>query len=293
MRRTRFIGWRGAPVLLAAAAFLTASSVRAQGQQSEVTPERENCICFDGDEGPFTGATFLRGDRARLGVLLGDEVDVDGGVGIEIVDVTDDAPAAAAGLMAGDVITALDGEPLGDDATETLMEIMADTEPGETVEVTYIRDGDRRVANVVTDRMDRFSYLFPGGDRTFDVRIAPHMGMDRLGRSGDRIRGGPDVRVMTPGRFFRSLTPAGLDLVAMNPGLGEYFGTDEGVLVAGVGERSTLDLQAGDVILSIDGREVRDPAHVRAILASYQADEEITFEIVREEREMEVTGTIR
>lgn len=288
MRHTQSIRWRTAPVLLAGAALLAASGATAQ--EPEVDTERENCICFDGDGVPLAGSSFLRGDRARLGVMLGDEVEIDGGVGVEIQDVMDDAPAAAAGLMAGDIITALDGEPLGDDATEALMSIMEDIEPGETVEVTYVRDGDRRVASVVTDRMDRFSYLFPEGDRSFDVRIAPRMRMDR---PGGRLHGSPDVRVITPGRFFRSLTPGGLDLVEMNAGLGEYFGTDDGVLVAEVDSGSTLSLQAGDVILSIDGREVRDPAHVRSILDSYRPDEEITFEIVREERTMEVTGTLR
>ncbi|MGK7311116.1 MAG: PDZ domain-containing protein [Candidatus Longimicrobiales bacterium M2_2A_002] len=291
MRHSRFIGRRTAPVLLAGAALLAASGATAQ--EPEVDTQRENCICFDGDEVPLAGTSFLRGDRARLGVMLGDEVEVDGGVGVEIQDVMDDAPAATAGLMAGDIITALDGEPLGDDATEALMGIMEDIEPGDAVEVTYVRDGDRRVANVVTDRMDRVSYLFPGGERSFDVRIAPRMRMGSRGRPGDRLHDGPDLRVMTPGRFFRSAAPGGLDLVAMNPGLGDYFGTDDGVLVADIDDDSELGLRAGDVILAIDGRKVRDAAHVRAILDSYRPDEEIMLEIVREARTMEVTGTLR
>lgn len=290
MRRFRFIGWRTA-ALLAGATLLVPAVVNAQ--EPDTDRDRENCICFDRDDGPLARAHFFRADRARIGLLLGETAEVDGRTGVRVEDVMDDAPAEAAGLMAGDVITAIDGEPLGDDATEALMGIMEDIEPGDAVEVTYVRDGDRRVANVVTDRMDRVSYLFPGGERSFDVRIAPRMRMESLGRPGDRLHDGPDLRVMTPGRFFRSLAPGGLDLVAMNPGLGEYFGTDDGVLVADIDDDSELGLRAGDVILAIDGRKVRDAAHVRAILDSYRPDEEIMLEIVREARTMEVTGTLR
>lgn len=287
MRRTRFIGWRTA-ALLAGAALLAPAIATAQEPDTE--RDRENCICFDRDDGPLAGATFLRGDRARIGVMLQDNVEVDGRTGVRIEEVLEDAPAHAAGLLAGDIITAIDGEALGEDAGEGLMEIMADIEPGETVEVTYYRDGDRRSVDIVTDRMDPFQ-LMRSGDG-FDVRVAPRMAPGGWeDRVEGRLRRPSGMRFVTPGGFLRSLAPGGLDLVEMNPGLGEYFGTDEGVLVAEVDDASELGLRAGDVILAIDGREVRDAAHVRSILDSYRPDEEITFEIVREERTMEVTGT--
>ena len=52
--------------------------------------------------------------------------------------VTPGGPAAAAGLRAGDVITALDGEHVGD--TEQLDVISVTRSPGDRVRVAYRRD---------------------------------------------------------------------------------------------------------------------------------------------------------
>ena len=71
-----------------------------------------------------------------------------------------------------------------------------------------------------------------------------------------------------------------------------YFGTEEGVLVVSGPEENELDLKAGDVILQIDGRQVRSPSHAMRILRSYDADEEISLRIMRKQREMSVTGVV-
>lgn len=84
----------------------------------------------------------------------------------------------------------------------------------------------------------------------------------------------------------------GLDLLELNPELGSYFGTDEGVLVADVEDDSTLGLRPGDVIVGLDGREVVDIARLYRILDSYEDDEEIGFRIWRDGAETTVTGTI-
>jgi S1-C subfamily serine protease len=84
----------------------------------------------------------------------------------------------------------------------------------------------------------------------------------------------------------------GLDLRSLNPDLGEYFGTTEGVLVLEVPEEFGIDLRAGDVIQSIDGREVRSPSHAIRILRSYAPDEEISLEIVRQGDERTVEGRV-
>lgn len=85
----------------------------------------------------------------------------------------------------------------------------------------------------------------------------------------------------------------GVEFVELNPELGEYFGTSEGVLVANVAEESTLGLRAGDVLQAVDGREVRSPEHVRRILQSYEADEEIRLRVIRKGAETEVLARRR
>jgi S1-C subfamily serine protease len=110
----------------------------------------------------------------------------------------------------------------------------------------------------------------------------------------ERVREMPQVHVTAPRSFAFSLgaTLPGFELVTLNPDLGEYFGTDEGVLVVSVPEESALSLEAGDVIISIGNRKVKSPSHAMRILRSYEADEEVTFEIMRKQRTTTVTGEV-
>ena len=83
---------------------------------------------------------------------------------------------------------------------------------------------------------------------------------------------------------------AGLRLEELNPELGEYFGAKEGVLIMEVSEASKLGLRPGDVIISVDGREIDGISQLRRILRSYEAGEEVEFKIVRKERERTIKG---
>src|SRR2546425_7956477 len=64
-----------------------------------------------------------------------------------------------------------------------------------------------------------------------------------------------------------------LELVGLNPDLGEYFGTKEGLLVVKAPADSSLPVKGGDVILSIGGRKPSSPSHAMRILRSYEAGE--------------------
>lgn len=74
----------------------------------------------------------------------------------------------------------------------------------------------------------------------------------------------------------------GLRLQDLNEELGRYFGRSEGALVLEVLDDAALDLEAGDVIVSVDGREVENAAHASRILQSYEPDEEMAIEVWRE-----------
>jgi putative serine protease PepD len=59
--------------------------------------------------------------------------------GIYVVSVVPNGPAAAAGLQAGDIITKVDGKPATD--PNELAMLLLQKKPGETISVTYTRDG--------------------------------------------------------------------------------------------------------------------------------------------------------
>ena len=75
-----------------------------------------------------------------------------------------------------------------------------------------------------------------------------------------------------------------MELVDLNEGLGKYFGTDKGVLVVKAPKAEALQLQDGDVIQSIDGREPTSTRHAIRILSSYQPGEKLQIVIMREKR---------
>lgn len=80
----------------------------------------------------------------------------------------------------------------------------------------------------------------------------------------------------------------GVEFVELNEGLGEYFGTERGVLVSEVAEESTLGLRAGDVLMAIDGRSVDSVEEARRILGSYTSDEELRLRVMRRGSETEI-----
>ncbi len=61
-----------------------------------------------------------------------------------------DQPAQQAGLRSGDVVLTVNGEEITPD--RTLSFIVANIAPGTTVPITYLRDGERRRANVTVGR---------------------------------------------------------------------------------------------------------------------------------------------
>ncbi len=75
-----------------------------------------------------------------------------------------------------------------------------------------------------------------------------------------------------------------LELVELNEGLGRYFGTDKGLLVVKAPKSDAFDLQDGDVIQNIDGREPKGVRHALRILGSYAAGEKLKLGIMRDKK---------
>jgi S1-C subfamily serine protease len=221
---------------------------------------------------------MLRLGQAELGLVLGEAVDLNGGTGLRVIQVLPDRPAQRAGIQEGDLLLSVAGHALTGGEPGEVSRRMMDVEPGDTVPVLVRRAGE---------------------DRTFHV-VAGRRGAVVLG-PGFRIRaeGMPEGIEVWPGEMIRQQLEGSLaqlrrhrmDLVAMNPGLGRYFGVEDGVLVVSVEEESRLGLQPGDVMVSIGGRAVRDPGHARSILSSYRPDEVVEIVVVRDRQRTTVRGS--
>lgn len=208
------------------------------------------------------------GRRALIGINMDDPPDDRDGV--MIAGVTPGGPAEKAGLRSGDIIVSLNGTQLtrddGGSPQRKILRLMRDVDPGEEITLEYERDGRRETARVITEEMGPTSFAFAlgdlmsGGDIEIDMQHFPFARFNA--RWGD------------------------MEMVTLTSGLGEYFGTDSGILIVRAPKDPDIPLQDGDVIQRIDGRTPSSPSHALRILRSYQGGEKLSIDIVRKQRPM-------
>jgi S1-C subfamily serine protease len=250
-------------------------------KEKEAEKGKEKCVCIE----PWStvrvsprysdlqSLMWTTESRPRLGVWIHSEANPETDrYGALIDGVMKGSPADKAGVKEGDVITELDGVSLLSGQEEYDEELSA---PGQRL-VARTKELERGDTIVVKLRRD-------GATETFDLVVGE---FDEPFSFATVMRTGPQAERID--RWVERLQ--GLELVSLNPGLGEYFGAEEGVLVVSVPEDSELNLMDGDVITAIDGRKVKSPSHAMRILRSYEADEEVSFDILRKQRSMSVTG---
>jgi len=256
--------------IMIAAAVLTAwpASLTAQRPPRPPRPPRE-------PQEARAWAYTMTDNRGRIGVVVKTDVDAETDkIGAKIEGVTPGGPAAKAGLKVGDIITTFNGTSLagvkpGEEDESgpgtKLVEFAHQLEPGDTVRIEYRRGGDtKRVTLVAEDLGGAFSFVMPRMPE-----IMPYTERELV-----------EPRI----GFCFGDSWCDLDLVTLNPDLGEYFGTKEGVLVLKAPADSGLALKAGDVILSIGGRKPTSPSHAMRILRSYETGESVTIDVLRKQK---------
>jgi S1-C subfamily serine protease len=212
---------------------------------------------------------------AMLGINIGEsQARADG---VEVMGVSPGGPAERAGMRTGDVIVAVNGKLIrrsGERSpSQELVGFMRTVEPGQLVKVEYLRDGKRLTAEVTTTRAESPM-----------ARIL----RERMGLPLPEGIEWPEFEAMlSPGRAFRAL-----ELVQVTPKLGQYFGTDSGLLVVRVPAEAGLQLEEGDVLLSIDGRTPESPGHAFRILRSYQPGEKVKLGVLRNRKRLVLEATI-
>lgn len=280
--------------LLLTTTFLAAVAVPAAAQDSARARDRdhdreERMRGFMFHQGPGEFRMSFR--RERLGILVDLTADpARDSIGARVAGVTPGGPADRAGVRTGDLIVRLNGARLAalrsdarDDEDQSrpglrVIELASRLTGGDSVRLELRRDGRPTTVSFVASEsgFDRVFDLRGDEFRRFAMRFPPEIS----------IPGGPGrVRVMAFGDAL-----ADLELVRVNTGLAEYFGTSEGLLVVDVGSDSSLGLRAGDVILTIGGRRPTSPSHAMRILSTYDASEAVQFEVMRQKRRITVNG---
>lgn len=203
----------------------------------------------------------------------------------EIVSVEPDSPAERAGIMSGDQLAAYDGR----DVREREVNLTRLLRPRNRITVTVRRDGTQRdyqlmVADAPRSFVTRrVLTLRDSGVLAGEVRIVPN---EALAPPAPQLRS-----------FVFSLDPArapvaGANMVAIeDEALGRPFGVEFGLLVTSVadGPARRAGLVGGDVIVGVDGREIRSIAQLRRFMEARGDAREVTLQVIRQRQPRAIT----
>lgn len=224
--------------------------------------------------GPYLGVTF----QMITPEIVAQE-GITGTVGALVREVAADGPAATAGLKAGDVVIAVNGQPVNDQ--NDLRSRVAAFEPNDEITLTVVKG----TANGPIDQRDVKVQL---GKRPAVQSFNFEMPFDNNGQPmlpfGDNgLPQLPEMRPATTGAFL---------------GI-EYEITTTGALIKSVvadSPAAKAGLQAGEVISAIDGQPIDQSNNLRDVVGNHQAGDEITLTIVTstgDRRDVKVTLAAR
>jgi hypothetical protein len=119
------------------------------------------------------GSGGARAPVAKSYIGIDEFQNTDQGVIINAVTIPD-GPADKAGLVGGDVVVKFDGQPVQNQ--DQLDDLMGKTPSGKTVDIEYIRDGEKKTTKLTTMSRDEFRAM----DRAFERRPEgrPHFGYE-------------------------------------------------------------------------------------------------------------------
>jgi hypothetical protein len=200
--------------------------------------------------------------EAYLGVMVGPlegkaKEEVETHKGVAVTGVTPDSPAAKAGLLAGDVIVDIGGTAM--ESPQQLIAHVRQFKAGQDVKVTLYRAG-KKVEKTVT-----LAVRQPAEGKAAPAKEPPAAGEGFLG-----VVAAPLAAEMK-----------------------EIAGTDRGVLINSLPDDSPAakaGLMAGDVIVSVDGKEVGSPPDLVDLVRRHKAGDVLKIAYFRmgKRREAEV-----
>lgn len=247
----------------------------------------------------------FRHTRPIVGIVMAESEDG----AVKLAGVTPGGPAARAGLMAGDVLERVNGARIEGDSPEQRLaharELIGELAEGDEVRLDYRRDGKAQSVAVKAEKMDRLMIWAPEAGSLEPLRrIRERFNVDALTFS-DPDHPGLDIEHLVLGghgcpdddercrdrRMHRALRWSGLNLASVTPDLGRYFGTERGALVLSPG-RGLEGLQAGDVILEVDGAEIDGPRDLMRALGEKTPGSAVALLIQRDQSPQSLTVTI-
>jgi len=226
--------------------------------------------------------------------------------GVAVVKVSENSPAAQAGLRDGDVIVRFDGEEVK--SVSKLQRLIQEVAPDQKARITVLRNGGEQELTVTMGKRPEPQFrnfgTMPDGAWTLPpMQSVPRLEqlprMENMPRLEQLPRG--DFRFEVPDSNNVFVFPGasrrlGVTVSSLNKQLGDYFGVADGkgVLIENVAENSPAakaGLKAGDVIVEIEGEAVSNQADLTRGL-SKKAEGEIALTFVRDRQRQTVRLTL-
>lgn len=231
------------------------------------------------------------GSRAWLGAAVEEETERAQG-GARVTNVAPDSPAERAGLLEGDVIVRIDGKSVY--GPRGLRQQVRSHEPGQSVGLEIVRDGDDQKLTVELGERHGFEFFGPSGGEGFawsgdELR----QNLEDAGRKLESLHvEGPHGWAGLLGRRPR----LGVQLVETTPELREHLGghADVGVLVGKVLKGMPAEMagiRVGDLIESVDGKPIEGAGDLVDAIQSSDGGV-LQVEVVRDGRAQTIEVTL-
>jgi serine protease Do len=250
----------------------------AQDKAKQVLDQDQDVLVVSSDD----GSGWLGVEIGEVTAEKAKDLKLAGVRGVAVMDVEPDSPAAKAGLKENDVITQYDGQVV--EGTVQFRRLVRETPAGRTVTLGISRNGSTQTISVdLGDRSAFFEKKMKGKMRDFDNAYAFSMP-------------NPDFSFAMP--MVEGRSPLlGVSAEDVSGQLGSYFGAPEGtgVLIREVRPGMAAEkagLQAGDVIIKVDGKPVHTLGDLRAQLRDKGEQKSVSLGILRKGAEMSVAVTI-
>lgn len=218
------------------------------------------------------------GFGAMLGGLLGLDAAMTG-EGLVINEIAADSPLADSGLLAGDVVTAVNGISLTDFEPGAMMDLLGDLTPGGTLTLDVLRDGAETTVEITLPETFQFQ-LTPGG---LDFGFQHGQGRGFGPGMGGMMNSAPPTQLGVRFSVISAALAAKRGLPVQEGALIEQVYDDTPAAEAG--------LEAGDIITAVDGDPIDQRRTLRERLLSYDEGEVVTLTVLRggEEQSIDVT----
>lgn len=201
------------------------------------------------------------------------------GDGILVQGVSEDSPAAEAGLRVNDVIVKVnDAKITGPEEFRTQLKKF---KPQDVVDVTYMRGGKSRTAKITLGERKEADFNWKAMSKL--KALAPHAA-DEEGMPFEW-----HALSTAKGAF------AGIVTQTLNEGLSGYFKVKSGALISEVVKDSPAEkagLKAGDVIIRIGDKAIESSSDVSQAIRAREPGDAVDFVVVRDGKELTVKITL-